>query len=172
MEAVSMVLEGTLETMRAAELADVGIRSRTVAAIRRGTMAVVAGAEQRVPKNTGELAWTIRAEFSKNGLTGYAKAGYGKLLRRSGSRAAAVRDKHLRKLADHKLQMRLAGSSKQALSAGDVGVYAPVVERGDAKRHHRAHPFLIPAFKSEEGGINASIIDAAKTGVMAAGFGE
>jgi hypothetical protein len=168
--AYSIILENTLEVIRAAELADVNIRNRTIAAIHRGTLAVVSGAEHRAPKRTGTLAWTIRGEFSKDGLTGFAKAGYGKLLRRSKSRTAAVRDRHLRKLADNKLQARLAGTSKQALSVSDLGVFAPVVERGDARRHHRAHPFMIPSYKAEAPRIEQSILAAAQTGITEAGF--
>lgn len=169
--AYTVLLEGTLETIRAAELADIGIRTRTIAAIHAGTLAVVAGAQARVPKRTGTLAWTIRAEFSKDGLTGYAKAGYGTLLRRGKSRSALAIDKQLRKLADHRLQARLAPSSRSGLAASDVGVYAAVVERGDARRHHPAHPFMIPAFKAEEVAINMSIMAAVDEGVIAAGFG-
>ena len=135
-------------------------RDRTIAAIKRGTKSVQIGAEARAPKKSGELASTIRSEFSKNGLTGYVKAGFGKLLRRSraGTEKGMARAKARRE--NNRLQLALAGTSRQAMSVIDLGVYAPVVERGDPKRHHKPHPFMIPAFNAERGAIASDVTTA------------
>ena len=140
-------------------------REKTKEAIKHGTHAVVKGAETRAPEVSGELKQTIRAEFAPNGLTGFAKAGFGRLVRRSRAttergkaRAAQLKAKRTAAWKSGKVN-----SSKKAMALLDLGVYAPVVERGDKKRHHKAHPFMIPAFRSAEPSIKQDIAAALRT---------
>jgi hypothetical protein len=128
-------------------------RSNVKEAVRRGTREVDAGAEARAPKRSGELASTIRDEYSKSGLVGYAKAGYGKLTRRSRATTPEGKAKAQARRENMKLQLALANTSKQALSVVNLGVYAPVVERGDKRRHKPARPFMVPAFKAAKPAI-------------------
>lgn len=173
---IKAALAGVPQLVRAIQLTDAGVRTRTIAAVKRGTEAVVAGAEMRVPKVTGELAFTIRAEYGKDGMIGYAKAGYGTLPRRSQASTVNKADRLARRrgLSAQQRQalVNAAKSSRQALSrVGGLGVYAPVVERGDPRRHHEPHPFLIPALMAERAGIMADIAHAADDGAASGGLG-
>jgi hypothetical protein len=47
---------------------------------------------------------------------------------------------------------------------------APVIERGDPRRHRKAHPFVMPAFEGEKPGIISDIGQATKEGAHAAGL--
>lgn len=155
-------LAGVENFHRQIQLMNAKTRARTQHAIAHGTHAVVAGAKARAPKQSGELASTIRAEFSKNKLIGWAKAGYGKLIRRSraGTAKGAYRAYQVKERRKAAFKKGKVTSSKQAMGMVDLGVYAPVVERGDKRRHHSAHPFMIPAFKANEQGIKSSIARA------------
>lgn len=144
-------------------------RSNVKGAVRRGTAAVVSGAESRAPKRSGELASTIRAEFSESGLIGYAKVGYGKLTRRSRATTPEGKAKAQARRENMKLQFALANTSKQALSVMNLGVYAPVVERGDKRRHKPARPFMIPAFKAAKPAIMSEMKTALNTSTRETG---
>jgi hypothetical protein len=157
---VNLALNGVPELFRALELTNAGTCAETIKAIERGTKAVAAGASARAPRRSGEMAHTIRDEYSSDKMTGYVKVGYGKLMRRSRASSAEARDKHLAKRQSKRLQLALAGSSKQALSVLDLGVYAPVVERGDKRRHKPAHPFTIPALIAERPAIMSDLKNA------------
>lgn len=154
---ITMVLTGVPELLRAFELTDAGTRVRTIAAIKKGTEAVEAGALQRVPRKTGELAGTIRAEYSNDGMTGLVKVGYGKLLRRSTSATEAGKK-------------RLATKRRRLGSKSGLGSYGPVIERGDPRRHRAAHPFLVPALTQATPQIKADVAAAPVAAGKAAGF--
>jgi len=155
---------------RAVKLTNKATRDRMVSAIQRGTEAVVAGALTRVPRKSGELAWTLRAEYGKDGLVGYAKAGFGTLLRASRAKSAAGLAKFRAKREQQRVKRKAATSSRSALAAGDVGVYAPVVERGDPKRNHQAHPFMVPALLKARPAIIADTTRAMYDGIKDGGF--
>lgn len=133
MSSVKIALAGAEELTRALKLANPRTRARVVAVIKHNTQIVAAKAEAAAPKKTGELASTIRAEFSKDGLVGFVKVGYGKLPRRS--KAETVKGK-----------ARAKGRSRKT----GKGAFAPVVERGDPRRHHFPHPFLVPGFTAQK----------------------
>ncbi len=129
----SMAMQGAEQLNRALKLAVPETAARVRGAIQKNTRAIAAAARARAPKVTGEMAATIRDEYSPDGLIGYVKVGKGKLPRRS--RAGTVKGR--------------ARARGRARSTGQ-GAYAPVVERGDPRRHHKPHPFLIPAFTARK----------------------
>lgn len=148
--------------LREQKLRDAGTRKNVTVAIKRGTDAVRGGAERRAPERTGELRSSIRAEFSKDGLTGFVKAGYGKLQRRS--RAVTAGGK-----ARAKSQRKQAKSSRDAQRQLTLGVYAPVVERGDPKRNKPARPFMNPSLRAERPKIQSDIAKAMESGLRTGG---
>lgn len=152
---IKLVLEGVDQFKRAIQLTDVGTRQRTIAAVSRGTKAIAAKAKARAPRKSGEMAETIRDEYSKDGMIGFVKVGYGKLLRRSRASKAEKRKK------------LKASRLKQGSKTGE-GAYAPVIERGDRRRGREPHPFLIPSLNEERPEIikelEAAPIAAATTG--------
>lgn len=156
-------LSGVPELERKVRLLDKNVQARMKRTVKAGTDAVTAGAFQRAPKVSGELAYSIRSEFTKDGLTGYTKAGFGKLLRRTRATKSTVRYQRAKERAtaraEHlRLQSRLANNSRQALSVADLGVYAPVVERGDRKRNKPKRAFLYPSFDAEKDGIQSQML--------------
>lgn len=160
---VNMALSGVAQLTRALELTDTETQVRTRRALEKGAQAVARGAEQRAPKVSGELAQSIRAEEGKGGRVWFVKAGYGKLLRSSKAKTAAglrryekVRERH----AAQRARFRAAKSSKQALANLQLGVYAPVVERGDGDRNIKPQPFLYPALDNERTGIMHDVKNA------------
>lgn len=159
---LGVFLLGVPELERRVRLMDVTVQRGIRADVKRGTDAVTAGAYSRAPSRSGELRATIRAEFSKDGLTGWAKAGYGRLLRRSRRQrtSEAMAQRYAKAKARHEnraLQFRLANSSRQAMTVADLGVYAPVVEHGDRKRNKPKKAFMKPAFDAEVDGITAAM---------------
>lgn len=157
---VKVVLENVANFKRQIELMDDRTRERTVRAIERGTRAVVAKGKARAPKVSGEMAFTVRAEFNKTGLVGYAKVGFGKLIRRSRAATQKGAARAKQRGEQNKLNYALANNSRQAMSVSDLGVYAPVVERGDKKRRHHAHPFMTPSLAEEKPVIIKELGDA------------
>lgn len=155
-----IVLANVEKFAREIKLMNEHTRTNVKGAIQRGTRAVAAGAVSRAPKRSGELASTIRDEYSASGLVGYVKAGYGKLQRRS--RATTAKGAANAKDRREKMKARFAaaGTSKAALAAANLGVYAPVVERGDKRRHKPARPFLVPSLKAATPTINAEVTTA------------
>jgi HK97 gp10 family phage protein len=151
------LLDGVPRLIRQIQLADTATRARTIAAIERGTKRVAAGARARAPKLTGEMASTIRDEYSKDKLIGYVKVGFGKLLRRS-------------KASTEARKQRLAKRRKAKGSRSGKGAYAPVVERGDQRRHRKPQPFVMPAFQSEQQSIIAEIGRATTEGARSGGL--
>jgi len=150
---VTTLLAGAEQLQRALKLANPKTKARVVAAIKKNATAVAVQATARAPKQTGEMASTIRAEYVNDGLVAFVKVGIGTLPRRS--KATTVKG-----AARAKGRRRTVGR----------GAYAPVVERGDPRRHHKAHPFLIPAFEADKAtaitdittALNASVAEIAK----------
>lgn len=143
-----MALIGAERLIRELKLADPKTRANVKASIARQTKAVVAKAKAAAPRVTGELASTIRDEYSPDGLAGFAKVGKGKLPRRS-------------KAVTAKGQQRAKGRKRTP----GQGAYAPVVELGDKRRNRKPHPFLIPAFTSQKPAAMADISKALNDGV-------
>ncbi len=152
MNKFTILLTGLEKLRTAVQLGDAATHARMERAIREGTRQVCADAVARAHRVSGEMASTIRDEYAKDGLTGYAKVGYGKLLRRSKSGTLAGK-------ARLKATRRLHGSKS------GLGAYAPVVERGDPRRHHLPHPFMIPAFEAARSSIVAGCDQALRGGV-------
>ncbi len=150
MNKITLLLMGVEKLKRGLKLGEEATLSRMQQAIRAGTQQVCHGATGRIHHVSGELASTIRDEYSKDGLIGYAKVGYGRLLRSSRAKTKQGRE-------------RLKRRRKGKLSG--KGSYAPVVERGDPKRHHKAHPFMRASFEAARPTISANIESALHSGV-------
>lgn len=146
-------LEGAADLVRRVRLMDKGVQTRTKVVIRRGTNEVVARGRVLVPRRSGELESTLRSEFSKDGMVGYAKAGYGKLLRRRSGTSRRPDHKARRRQQENAVQLALANTSRQALSVADLGVYALVVEYGDKRRNKPASRYMNRAFGGAKPGI-------------------
>jgi len=147
---VSSALAGAEQLIRAVKLADPRTRARVAAAIKQNAQAIAVNATARAPKKTGEMASTIRVEIpeSANGLVAFVRVGQGKLPRRS--KAATAKG-----IARAKGRKRKVGK----------GAYAPVVERGDPRRGHKPHPFLIPAYQQDVPKAKEDIKHALDSGV-------
>jgi hypothetical protein len=103
--------------------------------VKRTANRIADGARARVPRRSGELASTIRTTMlpeTGSGDVGLVQVGYGKLPRRG---ATSDRTKRRSRLLN------------------DRGVYAPVIEFGDAKRNKPAKPFLFPAAEEAQAGF-------------------
>ena len=144
----SVLVEGLDSLSRAMKLANPECKRRVVDAIKHSTETVLQGAEARVHRASGELASTGRAEYGNDGLAGYVKFGFGTLQRR-GSVARRGR-KAPRSRGQAKLDLALANNYRQALSSADLGVYAPVPDRGDPRRHIEAQHYLDEPFAQEK----------------------
>jgi hypothetical protein len=133
----SMALGGAEKLIRELKLSVPRTRANVQAAIRKNTNEALQKAVAAAPKASGEMAGTGRAEYSENGLIGYVKFGYGKLLRRSRSGRANRRK-------------RLANLRRRAGSKSGLGSYAPVIDRGDPRRHIKASRFLSNTFAQQK----------------------
>lgn len=149
---IGLLLTGVPQLQRALELADPKTRAATKIVIRRGTEAVVADAKRRIHSVSGELASTVRGEYSDDGMIGYVKVGYGKLPRRSRASTA-------------ERQAHLARARKRSSTKTGKGAYGPVIERGDPRRHHRPHPFVMPALADHRAEIIDGLGNATKQGL-------
>jgi hypothetical protein len=134
---INAILAGASELSRAIKLADPATRAKVVATIRQHTENVGSAAKASAPVRTGELASTIRTEYSTDGMTGYVKAGLGKLPRH-GSAARTTRQRH---------------RSKQI----GRGAYAPVVNYGWRSHHIAANPFLTRPYQADEPQVVADL---------------
>ena len=150
------LLEGVPRLVRQIQLADTATRERTIAAVQRGTKRVAASARARAPKASGEMASTIRDEYSKDGLVGFVKVGLGKLARRSRASSAAAKDRLAKKRS---ARARARGKGRM-----------PVIEHGDPRRHRTANPFVIPALVGERDAIIADLAKATVDGGRTAGL--
>lgn len=145
----STLVEGADKLARELKLANVETRKGVVAAIQKNTRAVATTARALAPKRTGEMAGTIREDYANDGLVGMVKVGMGKLPRRSKAKTPEG-------------LKRVRGRRRRTVGPG---AYAPVVERGDQRRHRAPHPFLTPALaqqketavKDIDGALNAGL---------------
>lgn len=162
---LSMNVRGVREFTQGVKLTNDRMRQRAAGIIRRGTERIAGTAKQLVPKRSGELASTIRAEFSDDGMVGWARAGYGKLVRRNAKQAQKDR---FRKR--NKFRKKFKGSAA-ALKALDLGVYAPVVEYGDKRRRRKPREYMKRAFRTNAHTIQSEFErlprDAARDGGLA-----
>lgn len=170
---ITVALLGVAELTRALEQTDAGTRSEMARVVKSGTNRVEASAHRRVSKVSGELDASIRSEFSNDGMVGFVKAGYGKLLRRSRSitndasgRYAKAREKHQRM----RERFRKARTSKAAMSSLQMGIYGPVVERGDKRRNKPAKPFINPALAEQRSSIVRGFAEAPMKAGRSAGL--
>jgi hypothetical protein len=103
------------------------IRTRVQHEIVETTNAALALANQFVPRLSGELARTLRADISKSGMTGQVKAGFGNLPSKRKGESARIR--------------RVRGAKE--LGPQLPGAYAAIVEWGSQGRP--GHHYLMPA---------------------------
>lgn len=170
---IKVALQNVDKFVRAVRLTNDNVRTGTQRVIKEGTERVTAKTSARVPVRSGELKYSIRAEFTKDGMTGFVKAGYGKLVRRShamterGKKRAAKLQERREK---HALQFRLANNSRQAVSVRDLGIYAPVVEWGDKRRHKPARHYMVPSLNEEKPSIAADLAKVPKDAASQGGL--
>lgn len=128
---LTATIDGAELAQRALSLLIPAVHDRVAAVVQDDAALAVEGAKARVHNVSGELAATIRKTSSTDGLVAWVQAGEG-TLRRSARSA------------------RAKGAPRRAKTAANEapGVYAMVVEFGDAKRNHAPHPFMIPAVES------------------------
>jgi hypothetical protein len=149
---ITTLVQGVERLRRELQLAQPHTQQRVATEIKKSTQTVTAGAQARAPRRTGELTATIRDEYGKDGLSGFVKAGYGQLERRSRAttdKGAARFAKVKASRAARRVKFLAATSSRAAFANADLGVYASVVEHGDSRTGRAPHPFLIPPFTSE-----------------------
>lgn len=154
----STQIDGVDRLVRQMRLAQPAVQARIKKTIERRSVQVLAASEAKVPKRTGELASTGRVEYANGGLVGMIKYGYGTLVRRSKAlteKGKARFAKARQKRNERKLHLALANTSKQALSVADLGVYAPIPDRGDSRRHIRAQHYLSEPFEQAKPAIIA-----------------
>lgn len=123
-------LGGAERLIRELKLSVPRTRAKVVAAVHKNTEAVTAQTKGNIHSVTGELAGTVRAEYSESGLIGYVKAGKGKLPRRSKSKGVKQTKGRKRKTGE--------------------GAYAPVIDRGDKRRNIRAQHFMSRPFEQQK----------------------
>lgn len=154
---ITALLDGVPRLIRQIQLADTTTREATKGAVSRGTKRVASGARRRAPQASGELVSTIRDEYSKDGMVGYVKVGFGKLPRRSQASKQSRRD-------------RLAKRRRARGTRAGKGAYGPVIEYGDKRRNREPKPYIRPAFEAEKPSIIAELEQATKNGARASGL--
>lgn len=148
----TMALGGAEKLIRELKLANPRTRANVGAAIRKNTKAVVEQAKSRIHSRTGELASTVRDEYSDDGLVGYGKAGFGKLPRRSKAQTA-------------KGKARAKGRTRNT----GKGAFAPVIDRGDPRRNIEAQHFLSGPFQRQKATAVSDISNALNKSVQEIG---
>ncbi len=132
---VSVVIRGAQNMSRACQMLNTETRLRARAAVEASLEEAKAEAMSRVPVDTGELKATIRTEMYADSTgvqpAGALQVGYGSLRRRSRSTGK-----------------RKTRRGAPSLQNTQPGVYAMVVEFGDAKRNKPAQPFMVPAIEA------------------------
>ena len=146
-----MQVYGTRQLWRTLDRASAEMRRRVATAVAFTAQEVANGARARVPKDTGELASTIRAEPTTNPFVWFVKAGYGNLPRRR--RAAAAGSGTRRR--------------PRVTRVEQPGAYAAVVEFGSRARNIPAQPFMFPALEASHGRHVARIARAMQDGAAA-----
>lgn len=130
------------------------VRTRVAGAIVETTNDALSIAKRLVHRRSGELAGTLRADFSASGMTGQVKAGYGHLPPKRSHESARIR--------------RIRGAKE--LGPQLPGVYAAIVEFGSKSRP--AHPFLVPAVEAVRSTHAERIKRAIAQGVVDAAGGS
>lgn len=175
MAKITGVVTGINQVRTAFRMLDTGLQARLRGAVAETTHAVREGAASRVPVSgpgsrkakgrpgPGELRDSIREEFSREGFTGYVKAGFGKLTRRS--RAGAGTRK-----GQEKRNVKIAASRRaRALTSHGLGKYAMVIEYGSPNKGKAAQPYMRPARHAEDANHRARVERAIAGAVTAAG---
>jgi len=145
-------VEGASNLVRAMKLLNTETNARCREAVAASLEEAAADARSRVPVDTGELKATIRTEVMANYPKGWLEVGYGTLRRRSRSTGK-----------------RKSRRKAQTLENTQPGVYAMVVEFGDARRNKPAEPFITPAIEAERPKHLARIQSALRGAASAAG---
>jgi hypothetical protein len=146
---VAFEVHGRRELWRTLDRASDEIRKRVATAVAFTAQEVALGARARVPKRSGELADTIRAEPSTNPFVWFVKAGYGKLPRRR-TRAGS------------------GGRRRPRVTRVEApGVYAAVVEYGSQAKNIPAQPFMYPALEASYSRHVARLARAMQDGATA-----
>lgn len=149
-------IDGVELANRALALLEPAVHDRVSKVVQEDADLAVQSAKARVHNVSGELASTIRKTSSEDGLIAWVQAGEGTLRRRS--RNTGVK-----------------GDKRRAKTAANdaPGVYAMVVEFGDAKRNHAPHPYMIPAVESiraqHQAKLEAALQDAVRDATGDAG---
>lgn len=154
------------------------VRARMVKQVKASTANVTRGAKLRVPVSgpnsrkakgrlaAGELRNTIRDEYAEDGLTGFVKAGYGKLSRRT-VRGTKPKNQRVQNAAQfmrsqHTTALRMNNAMDRA-----AGIYAMVQEYGSPGRGLAAQPFLRPAQEAELPALRKGVGDALRGAIDA-----
>lgn len=139
---VTVKVTGDRAIIGSLSMLDMAGRNRLEKAVDTSSAKILAGAQARVPRRSGELAKTLRRKVSSSKLSATIMAGYGELARKGKARVARARG--------------------VAVNEG-AGVYAPVVEFGSQRSP--AEPFLFPALEAEKPSFIAVCGDALKGAV-------
>lgn len=145
---ITAKVDGAKLVARALALIEPDVNAEISGLIRSAAEEALARARANVPRNTGELASTLRVRVGRTGLVAWVQAGYGSLLRR-------------KKGTGKRKSRRAANATSTATNTG-LGVYAMVVEFGDARRSRRPQPYLFPAVESVRASLRQRV-DAALT---------
>lgn len=147
---ILVTLDGVRQVQRSLQLLDSGTRARCIKAVDASADEAVQEAEARVPRLTEELARTIRKKTLPDGLTAFLQVGFGTLKRRSRS--------------------KLGRKSRRKPKLGPIepGIYAMVVEFGDAARNKPAEPYMVPAIEVTRPHHQARIAAALQGAALAA----
>lgn len=148
---IATEVTGIRDVVNALRILQPETQERLRAVVRESATAAVAGAKSRVPVLSGELAGTIRADYTKDGLVAFVKAGFGTLKRRSRAKVGSKR--------------RGRARAKQ-LGPIEPGIYAMVVEFGSTTQP--AQPYLFPAIEAVRPGHLARAEKALHDAVAAA----
>lgn len=152
---MSVTVKGMQNVARSLRMLNTETRSRARVAIEASLAEAEGDAIALVPVDSGELKATIRHEMAADSPgvqpVGWLEVGYGSLRRRSRSTG--------------KRKSRQKGVT---LDNTQPGVYAMVVEFGDARRNHAAHPFMVPAVEATRPHHMERMADALKGAVQAA----
>jgi len=141
-------------------LLDAKTRAGCTAATRVALQTVKAATLTRVHRRSGELASTVRTSMDPDYPRGYLQIGYGSLQRRL-------------KGSNHRTQIAYWLRKYQPKESADMpGVYAMVEEFGDAKRHHAAHPAVVPSIEEERPIYRQAIADVLQDAAQAAERGS
>jgi hypothetical protein len=138
---IKLALIGIEQFQRTVKLQDAKTRAATIGAVERSTKRTEGVMRAIVPVRSGEMLSTIRDEYSAARLTGYVRVGDAKLPRRKKYTGAGNRKMRKRKVKIGK------------------GSYAPVIDRGDPRRHIAAQHFTDRAMQATR---DENIADIAK----------